>query len=342
MADDPLAGAPADTAAERERQKQQAQAGDPGRYTVRRTCGCRPLSPEPRPTGLQTILDQEALLDMVLWHFTLEHAKHLLAPASRQLAASVRDEKVLWKALAEFEFDSECHPYVETVHELLKQAYPFYRRDELHPYAEWLLETLCDADVPVKDKWEVVFECIPNEGYMPMTPDKGCTPAEVTDAYRRWLANPNRRWDVFNMKTLSDKIEKKCLDHISPSCWRSWATPERWCNPVQISFIFWEEELGFKIDVNRIHSWSVLGQIDEKSYGKVRKIISRKIRQKQFKNWNQFCRALLKECHDYVPSLITEDEDELYRKYRDVRGDFERDEGDDFEDPEFDDSDSED
>jgi hypothetical protein len=31
---------------------------------------------------------------MVLQHFTLEHAKHLLAPTCRQLAASVRDGNV--------------------------------------------------------------------------------------------------------------------------------------------------------------------------------------------------------------------------------------------------------
>jgi hypothetical protein len=287
-------------------------------------------------------VDQEALLEMVLRHFTLEDAKHLLAPVSRQLAASVRDEKVPWKALAEFEFDSEHAPDEdgETVHELFKQAYPFYRRDELHPFAAWLLTELMShgAYLENKDKWEIIFEFIPNEGYMPITPDRWGlyfrTPEEVTDAYKRWLANPNRRWDVFNMKTLSDKIERKCLEYISPSCWRSWENPPRWCHSVQITFFYWQEKLGFKIDLKKIHTWSILARINEKSFFKVRKIIGRKLRNNMLKNWNQFCFALLKECHNHYCPPENEDVDD---GYCDVRGDFERDVGADFEDPDFED-----
>ena len=138
MADHLLAGAPADATAERANTPEEClevgpgAPGAAGRYTVmRHTIVPRPG--EPRHTGLQTIVDQEALLDMVLRHFTLEEAKHLLAPVSRQLAASVRDEKAPWKALADLEF--EHVPDEETVHDLFKQAYPFYRRDELHPFA---------------------------------------------------------------------------------------------------------------------------------------------------------------------------------------------------------------
>jgi hypothetical protein len=290
------------------------------------------LAPVSRHTGLQTIVDQEALLEMVLRHFTLEDAKHLLAPVSRQLAASVRDEKVPWKALAEFEFNYQPDP--GTVHELFKQAYPFWRRDALDPYAEWLLETLCEAYVTVEDKWEIIFDLIPNEGYMPLTPDEGRTPEEVTDTYKRWLANPNRRWDVFNMKTLSDKIERKCLEQISPCCWQSWKDPPRWCPIVQWTFMFWQEKLGFKIDFKKIHEWSILARIDEETFRTVRKIIGRKIRKNMFKNWNQFCFALLKECHNHyrIPDDEEGDDD-----YCDVRGDFERDVGADFEDPDFED-----
>lgn len=331
-------GAASQTRADTWEERLDVGPGDPGRYTVSRTFVPRP--PEPRHTGLQTIVDQEALVDMVLRHFTLEDAKHLLAPVSRQLAASVRDEKVPWKALAEFEFDSEHDPDVETVHELFKQAYPFYRRDELDPYASWLLTELVSpgAYVTVKDKWEIIFDLIPNEGYMPITPDRWGlyfrTPEEVTDAYKRWLANPNRRWDVFNMKTLSDKIERKCLEQISPFCWQSWRDPPRWSPLVQWTFLSWQEKLGFKIDLKKIHTWSILARLDEETFRKVRKIIGRKIKSKSFTNWNQFCFALLKECHNHY--MIPEDED-ADDDYCDVRGDFERDVGADFEDPDFED-----
>jgi hypothetical protein len=43
---------------------------------------------------------------------------------------------------------------------------------------------------------------------MPL-PAEGRTPGEITDTYKRCLANPHRRWDVFDMKTLSDKINGK-------------------------------------------------------------------------------------------------------------------------------------
>lgn len=305
--------------------------GDPGRYTVSRTFVPRPPSPEPRHTGLQTIMDKPELLEMLLRHFTLEHGKRLLGPTCRQLAASVRDENVPWKALTEFEFDSEHRPDMETVHDLFAQAYPFYSRDALDPYAKWLLNELFGADVSLEDQWEIIFECIPNEGHMPLT-DEGRTPAEVTDAYKRWLANVPRNWDVWDMKTLSDKIKRLCLEKVIPSCWQSWEAPPKWCIPVQITFMFWEGILGFKIDLDRIHPLSILGRLDEQSFRKVRKIISRKIRKKMFKNWNQFCFALLKECHNHY--MIPEDED-VDDDYCDVRGDFERDEGADFEDPDF-------
>ena len=341
MADHLLARAPADAASqtradtweERLEMGPGFDTGDLGRYTVSLTRLPRPR--EPRHTGLQTIVDQDALLDMVLRHFTLEDAKHLLAPVSRQLAASVRDEKAPWKALAEFEFDSEHAPDVETVHDLFKQAYPFYRRDELHPFAAWLLtELMSYGGVELKDKWELIFEFIPNEGYMPITRDRWGlyfrTPEEVTDAYKRWLANPNRRWDVFNMKTLSDKIERKCLEHVSPCCWQSWKDPPRWCPLVQCTFRYWQEKLGFEIDLKKIHTCSILAKIDEETFRRVRKIIGRKRRKNMFKNWNQFCFALLKECHNHYAYPDDEEADD-----GDVRGDFERDEGADFEDPDF-------
>jgi hypothetical protein len=126
--------------------------GVPGRYTVSRTIVPRPPSPEPRRTGLRTIMDKQELLEMLLRHFTLEHGKRLLAPTCLQLAASVRDENVPWKALTEFEFDSEYRPDMETVHELFAQAYPIYSRDALDPYSEWLLNTLFGADVSVEDQ----------------------------------------------------------------------------------------------------------------------------------------------------------------------------------------------
>ena len=349
MADHLLAGAPADAAAERELRGESRRKGEeclevgpgaPGaatRYTVmRHTIVPRPG--EPRHTGLQTIVDQEALLDMVLRHFTLEEAKHLLAPVSRQLAASVRDEKAPWKALAELEF--EHVPDEETVHDLFKQAYPFYRRDELHPFAAWLLTELMSfaAYLELNDKWELIFQFIPNEGYTEIQPDRWGlyfrTPAEVTDAYKIWLAHPNRQWDVWDMKTLSDKIERKCLEQISPCCWQSWKDPPRWCPIVQWTFLSWQGKLGFKIDFKKIHEWSILARIDEETFRTVRKIIGRKIRKNMFKNWNQFCFALLKECHNHyrIPDDEEGDDD-----YCDVRGDFERDVGADFEDPDFED-----
>ena len=314
--------------------------GVPSRYDVRvsRTFIPRPPSPELRHTSLQTIMDQELLLEMILQQFTHEHARHLLAPTSRQLAASVRNRSIPWKALTEFEFDSEDLPDVETVHELFAQAYPFYNRDALDPYAEWLLEELCRADYGVEVKWEVIFDCIPHEEYMgdvynPI-PDDGRTPQEVTDAYKTWLAKPNRHWDVWDMKTLSDKIQRKCLDHISPTCWQSWNDPPGWCPCVKRTFSRWQAKLSFNIDVNRINSESILARLDEGSFLQVKKKIDHKIENKLLTNWNLFGFALLKECHGHYK--LSEDE-EWHDNFCDVRDDFERDEGADFEDPDFDD-----
>jgi hypothetical protein len=187
------------------------------------------------------------------------------------------------------------------------------------------------------EKWELIFQCIPNEGYTEIQPDRWGlyfrTPAEVTHAYKIWLANPNRRWDVWDMKTLSDKIERKCLEHISPFCWQSWKDPPRWCPLVVDAFIFWERKLGFKLDLNKIHSYSILGRLDEQSFRKVSEIIGSKVNKKMFKNWNQFCFALLKECHEHY--TIPEDEECNDDDFRDVSGDFKRDKGADFHDPEF-------
>jgi hypothetical protein len=302
------------------------------RYTTSRAIVHRPPSPESRLTRFQTIMDHEPLLEMVLRHFTRNHAKHLLAPTCRQLAASVRGEKVPWKAEFEsFEFCSEDLPDLETVHALFAQAYPFYSRDALDPCAAWLLEELCRADLSVEDKWEVVFECVPHEEYMGSA-DEGRTPAEVTDAYKEWLAKPNRRWDVWDMKTLSDKIERKCLEHISPFCWQSWKDPPVWCPRVRHAFDRWQAKLPFNIDVDRINSESILARLDEGTFRGVEMAINRKIG--NFTNWNQFAYALLKECH--VHYQVPQDH-EWDDSYADVRGDFERDEGADFEDPDFDD-----
>jgi hypothetical protein len=135
------------------------------------------------------------------------------------------------------------------------------------------------------------------------------------------------------MKTLSDKIERKCLEHISPFCWQSWKDPPRWCPLVVDAFIFWERKLGFKLDLNKIHSYSILGRLDEQSFRKVSEIIGSKVNKKMFKNWNQFCFALLKECHEHY--TIPEDEECNDDDFRDVSGDFKRDKGADFHDPEF-------
>ena len=70
--------------------------------------------------SFEKMMDEIQLRKRVLGHFTKEHAKYLLAPASRQLAASVRDpdQEVLWKTLPEFKFSSGDSPDEETVHEL--------------------------------------------------------------------------------------------------------------------------------------------------------------------------------------------------------------------------------
>ena len=307
---------------------------DPGRYAVSRT------RPEPRPTGLQTILDQEALLDMVLQQFTLEQARHLLAPVSRQLAARVRDESVQWKALTDFEFEFARGADMQTVHELFEHAYPFYRRDALEPYAAWLLERLCNACANVmtmdyhhleNQQWHVIFDCIPLEGQAVGTPGGVYrhSPEAESIRYKRWLATPDRRWDVVDMKTLSTKIERKCLELISPHCWQSWKDPPRWSESVCSAFREWQAKLAFAIDLNKIHTWSVLARLDEKTFLHVKTIIDPEIG--SFANWNQFCFALLHECHEhYYPSQL-ERMDGL--SYSDVRRDFERDVGPDFEGP---------
>jgi hypothetical protein len=50
------------------------------------------------------------------------------------------------------------------------------------------------------------------------------------------------------MKTLSNKIERKILEQISPFCWQSWKTPTRWCELVQSAFGQWREKLPFDDD----------------------------------------------------------------------------------------------
>ena len=70
--------------------------------------------------SFEKMMDEMQLRKRVLGHFTKEDAQYLLAPASRQLAASVRDpdQEVPWKPLPEFKFSSGDSPDEETVHEL--------------------------------------------------------------------------------------------------------------------------------------------------------------------------------------------------------------------------------
>ena len=147
--------------------------------------------------SFEKMMDEMPLRKRVLGHFTKEQAKYLLAPASRQLAASVRDpdQEVLWKTLPEFKFSSGDSPDEETVHELFKQAYPFYRRDKLDPFAAMLLMEICQSDYSAEEKWAVILKCVPHEANIDSV-DQGHTPEEVTEAYEIWLANPNRRWDA--------------------------------------------------------------------------------------------------------------------------------------------------
>jgi hypothetical protein len=62
--------------------------------------------------------------------------------------------------------------------------------------------------------------------------------------------------------------------------------------------------------------------------------MDRDINNKKFQNWNQFAYALLKECHNHY---MVSDDEELDVDLQDVRGDFERDRGPDYDDPDFDD-----
>jgi hypothetical protein len=279
------------------------------------------------------IMEQEPLRNLVLGHFTREHARHLIAPASRQLAASVRGDKVPWKALTEFEFCSGDSPDEETVHKLFKQVYPFYRRDELDPFAAELLMEICQSDYSAERKWGIVFKCVPHEAYMDSA-DQGHTPEEVTEAYEIWLANPNRRWDVKDMETLSKKIERKCLEYISPSWLQKWKSPPEWCERVQLAFGEWQAKLGFKIDLHKIYMWSVLAWIDEESFEMVKKKMDRDVKNKKFENWNQFAYALLRECHN---NLGVWGDEESGSNFSNVSGDFKRDEGADHDDPDVDD-----
>jgi hypothetical protein len=244
----------------------------------------------------------------------------------------VRGDKVPWKALTEFEFCSDDHPDEETVHKLFKHAYPFYTRDNLHPLAALLIMEICQSDYSAEEKWGVIFKCVPHEAYMDSA-DQGHTPEEVTEAYEIWLANPNRRWDVKNMEDLSKKIERKCLEYLSLACWQYWKSPPEWYERVQLAFGEWQAKLGFPIDLRKIHKWSVLARISEESFEKVKKKMDRDIHNKKFENWNQFAYALLKTCHNHY---MVSDDNELDGDLQDVRGDFERDPGPDFEDPDFD------
>ena len=285
--------------------------------------------------SFEKMMDEMQLRKRVLGHFTKEDAQYLLAPASRQLAASVRDpdQEVLWKTLPEFKFSSGDSPDEETVHELFKQAYPFYRRDKLDPFAAMLLMEICQSDYSAEEKWAVILKCVPHEANIDSV-DQGHTPEEVTEAYKIWLANQNRRWDVSNMEILSKKIERNCLVYISPPCWQYWKSPPEWYEGVQLAFSEWQAKLRFQIDLRKFHKWSVLARMDEESFEKVKKKMDRDIRQKKFENWNQFAYALLKECNNHY---MVPDDGELNGDFQRVSGDFERAEGDDFEDPDCDD-----
>jgi hypothetical protein len=200
-------------------------------------------------------------------------------------------------------FDTDDAPNVDEVYQIFQEVYSFFSDDALDPYALWLLTELCDFNkLDDESKWDVIFECIPTEGLKPMSDEKANhKPAEVADAHKVWLANPNRQWDVWDMKTLSEKIKEKCLEWISPSCWQSWNDPPKWCPLVVKAFDVWNQiKPALRLDLDRIHSKSILARISEENFRTVKRRIDRTIR--SFRNWNEFCRQFLIECDDCHPS----------------------------------------
>ena len=131
MADRFLAGAPAE--APSCGKAWDVGGGDRQRYLVKQTCVYRHPIPEARPTELQKILDQEGLLEMILQQFTREQARNLLASVSRQLAASVRDERVQWKP-------------EDQLRVLVRGSQPKLTVAQLDGYMETLNKSMLDLD----------------------------------------------------------------------------------------------------------------------------------------------------------------------------------------------------
>jgi hypothetical protein len=276
------------------------------------------------------LVDIPELLDNVLSHFSLQEAGRL-GCTCKELARIVRDDTRTWKpnGLArKFEFCmDECSS--DDVYGMLSFAYPYYRHNALSEFAVWLVrEVFRRRDFRDEDLWEAFLGCVPHEKRRKEDGEEG--EQEI------WVLTPSTHSQIIarNMDELNRILEKQCLEVVSPPCWQNWDTSDpKWCERVKTAFGEWREKLPFEIDENRINGQSILARISEETFESVKSKIDSKIG--KFRNWNHFAYTLLRRCHN---EYRMPDDEEYNDDYGVVSYDFERDAGDDYEEP--DDADS--
>ena len=267
------------------------------------------------------LFDAQDLLDLVLPQFTLQEAARLLAGTCKKMAQIVRGDTILWKinlSVRQLEIRSDqC--YDEDVRYMFERVYPWYKDQDLSPYAEWLIMEVCRQDACSGERWHVFFGCILHD-----------TDNPLEDDFLR-LVQPNKISEIIarNMEDLNRIIEQECLRFVSPFCWKEWDPVPTWCERVQTAFGEWRAKLPFAIDECKINAHSILARISEETFEYVKNNIDIEIDDETdpFRNWNHFAYRLLTECH--AQYKIPQDA-EWHDDYRYVGDDFKRDEGADY------------
>jgi hypothetical protein len=297
------------------------------RKAAQRAAQLAPQLAPPLPRGASgcDVLDVTDMLDMVLPLLTLQEAGRF-AGTCRKMADIVRDPKRTWKPnvfARKIDISLLDHCYPESVHYVFSLAYAFYRQGAVSPYADWLVNKVCRHDASARNRWEVFRCCIMFE-----------TRKDEEGEDEMWILQPNTRSQIIagNMEELNRIIEKNCLEAVSPSCWQEWKPVPTWCELVKTSFCEWRETLPFQIDENRINRSSMLAKLSESAFKSVKSTLDDAVNGGELRNWNHFAYKLLIVCHN---NYEYRQDEEYNDDDNDFRWQFERDKGDDYEQPYF-------
>ena len=215
----------------------------------------------------------------------------------------------------------QCHTY--DVHYMFKQVYPFYDEESVSPYVRYLIGEVCHLDEDSEHgRWPVFLRCVRHEKRRNEEGEK-----------QIWVLQPETpRMQVADLEALERLIVVACRKVVSPCCFQHWKTVPAWCKLVKTAFGKWRKKLPFDINERRIYGGSILGRLSEERFEGVKTAIDVAVEGGSLRNWNHFAYTLLKECHEHH---VFAEHEEYNDDYYNVSYDFERDEGDDYGDPDF-------